>query len=123
MPKRTAQFIALIFVNLLAGAALAAASGSTAHAADNCVATPASVAPQGGHWYYRIDWPTKRHCWYVRKFSQAAPQDSAASASPVPPQKTAAAPPSVADARDEMPLPRPRVARTRTSRRRREFLP
>jgi hypothetical protein len=109
MPKRTAQLIAAIFVNLLAGAALAATSDSTTHAAD-CVSAPAGVAPQGGHWYYRIDWPTKRHCWYVRKFSQGAPQDLAASASPASPQKTAAAPPSVADARDEMPLPRARIA-------------
>jgi hypothetical protein len=110
MPKRPAQFIAAIFVNLLAGAALAAASGSTAHAADDCVSAPAGVAPQGGHWYYRLDWPTRRHCWYVRKSPQAAPHDSAASASPVAPRKTAAAPPSVADARDEMPLPQARIA-------------
>jgi hypothetical protein len=115
MPKRTAQLIAVIVANLLAGTALAATSDDTANAADSCVTAPTGATPQGGHWYYRIDWPTKRHCWYVRdqreKSSQAAPQDSAASASPVLPQKTAAAPPSVADARAEMPWPPAGIAR------------
>jgi hypothetical protein len=113
MPKRSAQLIAAIFVNLLAGTALAATSDNTANAADNCVAAPTGVAPQGGHWYYRIDWPTKRHCWYVRvereKPLRLAPQDSAASAPAVSPQ-AAAAPPSVADARAQMPWPQAGIA-------------
>jgi hypothetical protein len=105
MPKRTAQLIAAIFVNLLAGAAVAATSDDATQAADNCVSAPTGAVPQGGHWYYRIDRPTKRHCWYVRKSSQGSPQDSAASTPAVSPQKAVAAPPSVANARDEMPLP------------------
>jgi|HubBroStandDraft_6_1064221.scaffolds.fasta_scaffold141280_2 hypothetical protein len=113
MPKRTAPLIAAIFVNLLAGSALAATSDSTANGADSCVAAPTGAAPQGGHWYYRIDWPTKRHCWYVRvereKPLRLAPQDSATSAPAVSPQ-AAAAPPSVADARAQMPWPQPGIA-------------
>jgi hypothetical protein len=113
MPKRTAQLIAAIFVNLLAGAALAATSDNTANVADSCVAAPTGATPQGGHWYYRIDWPTKRHCWYVRvereKPLRLAPQDSATSAPAASPQ-AAAAPPSVADARAQMPWPQAAIA-------------
>jgi hypothetical protein len=109
MPNRTAKFVSAIFASLLAGAVLPAVSDNAAHAADNCLTEPKGATPPGGHWYYRIDWPTKRHCWYVRdedgKVSQAAPQDSPAPASPVSPEKKAATPPSIADARAEMPLP------------------
>ena len=35
-----------------------------AQAAD-CLAGPNSPAPQGSHWYYRIDRVTKRRCWYI----------------------------------------------------------
>jgi hypothetical protein len=34
--------------------------------ADECLAAPNSPAPQGSHWYYRLDWATQRKCWYVR---------------------------------------------------------
>lgn len=41
------------------------------------------VAPAGSHWYYRLDRPTKRQCWYIgeakSKAARAAPQDSAVS--------------------------------------------
>jgi hypothetical protein len=32
---------------------------------DTCRASPGAAAPQGLHWYYRIDRATKRHCWYL----------------------------------------------------------
>jgi hypothetical protein len=34
-------------------------------AGDTCRASPGAAAPQGLHWYYRIDRATKRHCWYL----------------------------------------------------------
>src|ERR1700722_14659027 len=34
--------------------------------ANDCLAAPNSPAPQGSHWYYRLDWATQRKCWYVR---------------------------------------------------------
>jgi hypothetical protein len=33
--------------------------------ADECLARPGAAAPKGSHWYYRIDRPTKRRCWYI----------------------------------------------------------
>jgi hypothetical protein len=49
---------------------------NTAHAGD-CIAAPNSQSPPGKHWYYRLDWATKRKCWYVgplgRSVQEAAP--------------------------------------------------
>jgi hypothetical protein len=33
---------------------------------DDCLAAPNSPAPEGNWWYYRLDWPTQRKCWYLR---------------------------------------------------------
>ena len=45
--------------------------------ADDCIAAPNSPSPPGKHWYYRLDWATKRKCWYVgplgRSVQEAAP--------------------------------------------------
>ena len=41
--------------------------------ADHCLAAPNSAAPQGSHWYYRLDWQTQRKCWYVRAGDTALP--------------------------------------------------
>ena len=34
-------------------------------AADDCLAGPNTAAPQGSHWYYRLDRLTHRQCWYL----------------------------------------------------------
>ena len=63
--------------------------------------------PEGGHWYYRIDRATKRHCWYLRergrKLSQTAAPKRPPSAKPVAPKADAAMQRSIADARAELP--------------------
>jgi hypothetical protein len=111
MSNRTAKFVSAIFASLLAGAPLTAVTHSAAQAAD-CLLAPTGAPREGGHWYYRIDHATQRHCWYVRdeeKLSQAAPGDSSAPANPVLPQKPTAAQRSIADAHAELPLPQTRL--------------
>jgi hypothetical protein len=34
-------------------------------AADECVSKPGTTAPQGSHWYYRVNRADGRHCWYL----------------------------------------------------------
>ena len=34
-------------------------------AADDCLAGPNTEAPQGSHWYYRLDRLSHRQCWYL----------------------------------------------------------
>jgi hypothetical protein len=40
-------------------------SATTGDAADECLSGPKGTAPKGSHWYYRVDRPTGRHCWYI----------------------------------------------------------
>ena len=107
MPNRTAKFASAIFAGLLAGTPLTTISHSAAGAQDECLSSPNDKAPGGGHWYYRIDRATKRHCWYQReqgeKSSQITAPNSAASARPVAPKPAPAAQRSVADAHAELP--------------------
>ena len=71
-----------------------------AHAADNCLTAPKGAAPEGSHWYYRIERPSLRKCWRLvqkdRKEQSAAAQaasqpdadDAAAAAAPPPAAST-----------------------------------
>lgn len=113
MQNRTAKFVSAIFASLLAGTPLTTVSHSAVPAADDCLSKPKGHAPEGSHWYYRIDRASKRHCWYLgeerEKLSRARPQDSAPIADPASPQKDTATQRPVADAHAELPLPQARV--------------
>ena len=65
MQNRTAKFVSAIFASLLAGTPLTTVSHGAVPAADDCLSKPKGLAPEGSHWYYRIDRATKRHCWYL----------------------------------------------------------
>jgi len=67
MPNRTAKCASAIFAGFLAGAPLTIISYGAAGADDECLSSPKEQTSQGGHWYYRIDHATKRHCWYLRE--------------------------------------------------------
>jgi hypothetical protein len=112
MSNRTAKFVSAIFASLLAGTALTTVAHGATPAADDCLSGPKGALPQGGHWYYRIDRATKRHCWYIgdekEKVSRAAPGNSSSASSISPPEQTATQQ-SIADARAELPSPQTRV--------------
>jgi len=81
MPGRTAKFVSVVVASVLAGIPLATISHGATPAAEDCLSGPKDPAPNGSHWYYRIDHATKRHCWYLKgeKLSQnAAPNSSTA---------------------------------------------
>jgi hypothetical protein len=42
-----------------------AAQAATQPAPDECLSKPGATAPQGSHWYYRINRTNRRHCWYL----------------------------------------------------------
>ncbi|QQO31490.1 hypothetical protein JJC00_22970 [Bradyrhizobium diazoefficiens] len=75
MGNRTAKFLSALVGSIIAGAPLAAVSqnapsaastASTANVAADCLASPKGAAPQGQHWFYRLERATKRQCWYLR---------------------------------------------------------
>jgi hypothetical protein len=105
MPSRTAKFVSAAIASILAGVPLTTASNSAAPATDNCLSGPKDQAPQGSHWYYRIEHATQRHCWYLRdeheKLSQAV--------SPNSPKAEPAMGRSIANAHAELPLPQART--------------
>src|ERR1700709_2056164 len=93
-PNRSAKFVLAILAGILAGANLTAVAGDATSTTDTCLSGPKGSVPAGGHWYYRVDHATKRHCWYIGeekdRAARAAPRDtspSAAAANSVPPQQ------------------------------------
>ena len=103
MGNRTAKFISALIGSIVAGAPIAAvsqnapAASSAANAAADCLASPKGIAPQGQHWYYRVERSTKRQCWYLR--AEGGKDNAKDSAKPV---QTAAGPdqPVVVDDQD-----------------------
>jgi hypothetical protein len=76
----------------------APAETPTTTAAPDCLVKPNGPAATGSHWYYHIDHPSGRHCWYQR------PLDAAKDVPAQPHAATAAAPTSRPGA---APAPRP----------------
>jgi hypothetical protein len=116
MSNRAAKFVSAIFGSFLAAAPFTTTSHSAANTADDCVAGPKGTSPQGGHWYYRVDRATKRHCWYIgeekdrtARTASRVSSSSATAANSAPPRRDADVPKSIADARAELPSPQTRV--------------
>jgi hypothetical protein len=110
MFKRNAKFVSAVFASFLATAALATMScGTAAAAAEECLAGPKQHTPPGAHWYFRIDHPTKRHCWYLGeehgKVSQAVAPNSPPPGATDAQEAEDAMQPSIANARAELPAP------------------
>jgi hypothetical protein len=107
MVIRLTKFASAIVASVVA---ITIFSFSSARAAGDCQTEPRSEAPQGQHWYYRIERGTKRHCWYLREAGERPAQAEAAAdaAAPPRPDETAASR-SVTDAYAELSSTRPRV--------------
>ncbi len=132
MGNRTAKFISAVIGSIIAGVPLTAVSQSapsTQSAASDCLASPKGTAPQGQHWFYRVERSTKRQCWYLREAGAkaapatqtsspatqtAAPATQVAEATPTPSNERPTSH-SVQDARAEFPLPQTAPARAVTA--------
>lgn len=118
MGHRTAKFISALVGSIIAGAPLAAESqnapATASTAAADCLASPKGIAPQGQHWYYRLERSTKRQCWYLRaEGAKDNAKDSAKTAQAEPSPVDSAAPQhSVQDARAEYLKPQTTAAPT-----------
>jgi hypothetical protein len=72
MPGGLARSIPVMATLVLAALGIGASTGAAR--AEDCLASPNSPAPKGSWWYYRLDWPTQRKCWYLRGFGGPAKQ-------------------------------------------------
>jgi hypothetical protein len=96
--------IAIVAVLLLSGAV--DLRTSTAHA-DDCLAAPKSSAPNGSHWYYRLDSTKQRKCWYLRAASP--PAQPASAQVPVASHITATSPDAQTSINNGMGTPLPHI--------------
>jgi hypothetical protein len=101
MTNRLGNFATAILLGALASVTLVVATNGAALAADTCLSGPKGTAPKGSHWYYRIDHPTKRNCWYVRAEGEKPVASQNSRLSQTSPQAETPLQPSVADARAE----------------------
>jgi hypothetical protein len=62
MPKSITCVLAMLAMLFIA---LTPRAGGAESAGDDCVAKPNSAAPQGSHWYYRVDRAANRRCWFL----------------------------------------------------------
>jgi hypothetical protein len=106
MPYRTMKFVLSVFIGFLLAVTLTF-SGNESRAAEDCLSGPKGATPPGGHWRYRIDRATKRHCWYVanqpKLASDTGPRDRVSSEKAQVPVTVTTK--QVADARAEIPPP------------------
>jgi hypothetical protein len=83
-----ALYVPMIIVLVVAGVVFTERASS---AAQECIAEPNAPAPQGSHWYYRVDRVSKRQCWYLAAESAKvrAPARETESRVPTPAAKPA----------------------------------
>jgi hypothetical protein len=110
MANRAAKFVSALFVTVLAGLPLTAVSQSAPSTEEDCLSAPKGAAPQGQHWYYRLERGTKRQCWYLREEGSRAAQEGTRAMQSTQPAANAqnaasSAPRSVQDARAELTTP------------------
>jgi hypothetical protein len=86
--KRAMGLSAAIFGGVVVGLALSLVP-QTAVQADDCLAAPDGQPAPGGHWRYRIDRATNRHCWYVQGDDRDLAPLAPSSAKPAPPTRAA----------------------------------
>jgi hypothetical protein len=83
MGKRIFLFVVGMFIALLAERFWV---GHAGRAADDCMTKPGVAAPQGSHWYYRLDHTNHRQCWYLAAEGAKVRPHARQAASPVKPQ-------------------------------------
>jgi len=77
----------------LVASAIALASAGNAAPAETCLKAPQGAAPQGSHWYYRLERPSQRKCWYLAdKGRKVAERTAEPTAAPVEQDEEADAP-------------------------------
>lgn len=80
--------------------------------ADECLSRPGKTTPKGSHWFYRIERPSQRRCWYLGPAGQKVRAERA-----VPDRATAA------ERRAAVPLPAPAPSELRANEQMRDEAP
>jgi len=88
MRNRTTLASASIVVVIIAASSVSVPPGRAQTAAqakatpqakaDECLARPGTTTPKGSHWFYRIERPSNRRCWYLGPAGQKVRAERAA---------------------------------------------
>jgi hypothetical protein len=97
MPRSSAPIILALLV-----AATYAPAGA-APAADTCLAGPNGTAPEGRHWFYRVDRAKHRNCWYLGAQGTKVRRAATRTRTPAPAEPAEPAGPAVAEATSDVP--------------------
>jgi hypothetical protein len=108
MSNRAARIASAVFAAVLTGVPVTAILHVSADAAEGCQTEPGNQTPDGKHWYYRIEHPSNRQCWYLRGEGEQ-PGQPRSEKSVEPKAETPAPQRSLADAHAELPWPQTRV--------------
>jgi len=84
MPNRMTLFVPAILVTVLAAPSLTARPSAAQRAAAACITKPNSEAPQGSHWYFRVDRTAHRQCWFLGPTVVKLRTRTRQAASPIP---------------------------------------
>jgi hypothetical protein len=118
MSSRAARIASAVFTAILAGAPFTAILHVAADAAENCRTEPGDRTPEGQHWYFRIEHPSNRQCWYLRDLGGRPAQAGLAQrpeGTVEPKAETPAPQRSLADAHAELSWPQPRFEQSTTA--------
>jgi hypothetical protein len=66
MTNQIARLLPSIAVGVFASLPFATMPFNAVSAAEECRTAPKGEASAGQHWHYRIEHPSKRHCWFLR---------------------------------------------------------
>jgi hypothetical protein len=97
MPRSSAPIILAMLV------AATSAPASAAPAADTCLAGPNGTAPEGRHWFYRVDRAKHRNCWYLGAQGAKIRRTATRPRTPAPAEPAEPAGPAVAEATSDGP--------------------
>jgi len=100
----------LVFCSIIA--AVSAMPARSASAAADCLSAPKDSTPQGKHWYYRVDRPTKRACWYLGEEGRSTSRNSTRTSSAQTPSESTAPDKAATQQTNKEPL-QPAIANAR----------
>jgi hypothetical protein len=108
MARRNTFFVLTHVAILLASTAMTVGASHAEPAAAGCLNRPNTTAPQGSHWFYRVDRETHRQCWFLGPEQMMKRQTMARVKLPVPkpvPRATAEIPVEAVAGEDEITIP------------------
>ena len=104
VPAVFVSCIAVVALSTNFGRAEPATNDAASKASKDCLSSPGGTAPEGSHWYYRVDRAhNNRHCWYLGARGKLARQAVSTTSQPAPQAPTSQSPAQQAPSQSSAP--------------------